>query len=83
MIDVSIAQTLSRTILTSLTTFLVVVVLFGWGGDSIHSFAFSLAIGIIVGTYSSIFVASPILLYLMRYKFIDMQPVVEGKLDEA
>ncbi|MBL8854554.1 MAG: protein translocase subunit SecD [Planctomycetaceae bacterium] len=83
MIDISIAQTLSRTILTSLTTFLVVVVLFGWGGESIHSFAFSLAVGIIVGTYSSIFVASPILLYLMRYKFIDMQPVVEGKLDEA
>lgn len=81
MIDVSIAQTLSRTILTSLTTFLVVIVLFGWGGESIHAFAFSLAVGIIVGTYSSIFVASPILLYLMRYKFIDVQPVVEGKVE--
>ncbi|MDP1563861.1 MAG: protein translocase subunit SecD [Pirellulaceae bacterium] len=81
MIDISIAQTLSRTILTSLTTFLVVIILFGWGGDSIHAFAFSLAVGIIVGTYSSIFVASPILLHLMRYKFIDVQPVVESKVE--
>ncbi|MBL8890965.1 MAG: protein translocase subunit SecD [Planctomycetaceae bacterium] len=83
MIDASVVQTLSRTTLTSFTTFIVVFILYGWGGDSIHAFAFSLAIGIITGTYSSIFVASPILLYLMRYKFIDVQPVVEAKPEEA
>lgn len=81
MIDTSIAQTLNRTLLTSLTTFLVVFVLYGWGGETIHAFAFSLGVGIMVGTYSSVFVASPILLYLMRYKFIDVQPVVEAKVD--
>lgn len=83
MIDVSVVQTLSRTTLTSFTTLIVVFILYGWGGDSIHAFAFSLLIGIVTGTYSSIFVASPILLYLMRYKFIDVQPVVEAKLEEA
>lgn len=83
MIDASVVQTLSRTTLTSFTTFIVVFILYGWGGDTIHAFAFSLAVGIVTGTYSSIFVASPILLYLMRYKFIDVQPVVEAKLEEA
>ncbi len=66
MINQSISQTLSRTILTSLTTFLVVIILYIMGGDSIHAFAFALVIGIIVGTYSSIFVASPVLLWLMN-----------------
>ena len=66
MINQSISQTLSRTILTSLTTFLVVVILYILGGDSIHAFAFALVIGVIVGTYSSIFVASPCLLWLMN-----------------
>jgi preprotein translocase subunit SecF len=58
----SINETLSRTILTSLTTLLVVVTLFALGGGIIHDFAFALIIGVAVGTYSSIFVASPILL---------------------
>jgi len=53
-------QTLSRTILTSLTTFLVVISLFIFGGEVINDFAFCLIIGIVVGTYSSIFVASPV-----------------------
>ncbi len=66
IINQSISQTLSRTILTSLTTFIVVFILFLIGGESIHAFAFALVIGIIVGTYSSIFVASPALLYLMN-----------------
>ncbi len=61
IINRSINETLSRTIVTSLTTFMVVLVLFLYGGDVIHSFAFALLIGIIIGTYSSIFVASPIL----------------------
>ena len=58
----SINETLSRTILTSLTTLFVVVTLYFLGGGIIHDFAFALIIGVIVGTYSSIFVASPILL---------------------
>lgn len=58
----SINETLSRTILTSLTTLIVVVALFVLGGGIIHDFAFALIVGIAVGTYSSIFVASPILL---------------------
>jgi preprotein translocase subunit SecF len=58
----SINETLSRTILTSATTLFVVITLFFLGGGIIHDFAFALLIGIVVGTYSSIFVASPILL---------------------
>jgi preprotein translocase subunit SecF len=62
IINESINQTLSRTIMTSLTTLLVVACLFVLGGSVIHDFALALLIGIGVGTYSSIFVASPILL---------------------
>ena len=62
VINNSINQSLSRTIITSLTTFLVVLVLFIAGGEVIHTFAFAMIIGVIVGTYSSIFVASPIVI---------------------
>jgi preprotein translocase subunit SecF len=62
VINRSINETLSRTILTSGTTLVVVVALFILGGGIIHDFAFALMVGIIVGTYSSIYVASPILL---------------------
>ncbi len=61
MVDISINDSLSRTIITSLTTLMVVLFLFFFGGEVIHDFAFALLIGIVVGTYSSIFVASPIL----------------------
>lgn len=61
IINSSINQTLSRTLLTSLTTFIVVLLLYLLGGIVIRDFAFALIVGIIVGTYSSIFVASPIL----------------------
>lgn len=61
-INTSINETLSRTILTSSTTLVVVIALFVLGGGVIHDFAFALLVGIGVGTYSSIFVASPILL---------------------
>jgi preprotein translocase subunit SecF len=64
IINTSINETLSRTILTSLTTLVVVLVLFLLGGGVIHDFAFALLVGVIVGTYSSVFVASPILLFL-------------------
>jgi len=62
VINKSINQTLSRTIMTSLTTLLVVACLYVLGGSVIHDFALALLIGVVVGTYSSIFVASPILL---------------------
>ncbi|MFH1487303.1 MAG: protein translocase subunit SecF [Pseudomonadota bacterium] len=62
IMNTSINETLSRTILTSATTLIVVVGLFILGGGVIHDFAFAMLIGIVVGTYSSIFVASPILL---------------------
>jgi preprotein translocase subunit SecF len=62
-INDSITRTLSRTTLTSLTTFFVVFTLFMFGGEIIHAFAFTLLVGIVVGTYSSIFVASPILMW--------------------
>ncbi len=58
----SVNETLSRTLLTSLTTLFVVITLFVLGGGIIHDFAFALIVGIVVGTYSSVFVASPILL---------------------
>jgi preprotein translocase subunit SecF len=64
IIDESVTCTLSRTTLTSLTTFFVVFTLFLFGGEIIHGFSFTLLVGIIVGTYSSIFVASPILMWL-------------------
>jgi preprotein translocase subunit SecF len=62
VINRSVNETLSRTILTSLTTLAVVVTLFLFGGGIIHDFAFALMVGVLVGTYSSIYVASPILL---------------------
>jgi len=63
IIDESVTRTLARTTLTSLTTFFVVFTLFMFGGEIIHPFAFTLLVGIVIGTYSSIFVASPILLW--------------------
>jgi len=63
VINASINQTLSRTILTSGTTLLVVVALFFLGGEIIHDFSFALMIGVLVGTYSSIFIASVFLVY--------------------
>jgi len=62
MVDRSINQTLSRTILTSLTTLMVVVVLYLLGGPVLQGLAYTLVIGVVVGTYSSVFIASPVLL---------------------
>lgn len=64
MINDSVNQTLSRTVLASFTTWLVVVVLYIWGGPGVHLFAFVMVVGVIVGTYSSIYIASPLLLFL-------------------
>ena len=62
IINQSINDSLSRTIVTSLTTFLVVFILFLVGGEVIHTFSFAMIVGVIIGTYSSIFVASPIVI---------------------
>ena len=66
MINKSVNQTLARTILTALTVFMVVVILYFAGGDSIHAFAFSLVVGTVVGVYSSIFIAAPFLLFMAQ-----------------
>ncbi|MEO8594196.1 MAG: protein translocase subunit SecF [Candidatus Solibacter sp.] len=63
LMNKSINQTLSRTVMTSGLTFLTVIALFLWGGPVLHSFSFALVCGIIVGTYSSVFIASPIVLF--------------------
>ena len=66
LLDLSINETLSRTLLTSATTLFVVTMLLLFGGEIIHDFAFALFVGILVGTYSSIYVASPIFLLLQE-----------------
>ena len=63
-VNKSINESLSRTIVTSLTTLMVVITLYIFGGEVIHYFSFALIIGVLVGTYSSIFVASLIIVYL-------------------
>ncbi len=67
VVNESLNQTLSRTVLTSTTTLLVVIALIVFGGGIILDFAFALLIGVFVGTYSSVFVASPIMIYLYRF----------------
>jgi preprotein translocase subunit SecF len=61
IVNKSINQTLSRTVLTSGLTFLTVLALFVFGGEVLHGFSFALVVGIIIGTYSSIFIAAPML----------------------
>lgn len=72
--NVSLNQTLSRTIMTSLTTLFVLIALFVFGGEIIHSFATALIIGVLIGTYSSLFVASPVTIALGITKE-DLMPV--------
>ena len=61
-----INSTISRTINTSMTTFLTLLIMFIFGADAIKGFVFSMAIGVIIGTYSSLFVASPIAYAFMK-----------------
>ena len=67
IINRSINETLSRTLMTSFTTLVVVLALFIFGGGVINNFAFALLVGILIGTYSSIFVASPLLIFWEEY----------------
>lgn len=71
VINRSINETLSRTVLTSATTFAVAAVLWAMGGPVIHDFAFALCFGVMVGTYSSIFIASPLLVWWYEHHVAD------------
>ncbi len=68
IINVSVNQTLSRTILTSLTVFMVLLILFVFGGAVIHDFTFALLVGTVAGVYSTVFIASPIVLLFEKIK---------------
>lgn len=81
IMNISINQTLSRTIMTSVLTLLVVVALYIFGGESLHGFSLSLIIGIIVGTYSSIFIAGALALVLGLNR-ADLTPVSKAVLDD-
>ncbi len=78
VMNISLTQTLSRTLVTSITTILVLIALAFLGGEIIHNFAIALLIGVIIGTYSSIFIASPIVLALGISKDDLMLPEREG-----
>jgi preprotein translocase subunit SecF len=78
VVNTSVNETLSRTLMTSMTTLLVLFALFIVGGEIIHSFAFTLIVGVLVGTYSSIFVASTVLLKLGVSKYDLLQVEKEG-----
>ena len=66
MIDKAVNQTLSRTILTSGTALLATLILYLFGGQGIHTFAFTMLVGIITGTYSTIYIAAPLVLWLQE-----------------
>lgn len=78
VMNASLNQTLSRTLMTSVTTLLVLVALAILGGEIIHNFAIALIVGVVIGTYSSIFVASPLVLVLGVSKEDLMPPEIEG-----
>jgi len=81
VINISITQTFSRTLITSLTTLLVLVALSIFGGEMIHGFATALIVGVLIGTYSSVYVAAEVLLYMHITAEDLMPPEREG--DEA
>ena len=78
MVNVSLNQTLSRTLITSFTTLLVLITMLIIGGESIRGFAIALTIGVLVGTYSSIYVASSTILYMNVTREDLMVPIKEG-----
>ncbi|MDB4470901.1 protein translocase subunit SecF, partial [Deltaproteobacteria bacterium] len=77
-INISLSETLSRTLVTSMTTLLVLIALNFFGGELIHGFSLALIIGVVVGTYSSIYVAANVLLFLGIDKQDLMVPIKEG-----
>jgi preprotein translocase subunit SecF len=73
LLNLSLNETLSRTVINSGTAILVTAALFLLGGTVIHSFAFALLVGFIVGTYSSLFIATPIVLFISRWRRAGMK----------
>ena len=67
ILNLSVNEMLNRTLMTSLTTLVVLIALFLFGGGVIHDFAFTLMFGVIVGTYSSVFIAAPVVLAMEGY----------------
>lgn len=86
IVNIAVNNTLSRTFITSLTTLLVVLILFIFGGDGIRGFAFALLMGVIVGTYSSIFIATPVVVDTTGnaniFDAVEVEPVEETGDDE-
>ncbi len=82
IVNVSLNQTLGRTLITSLTTLLVLLALFFFGGELIHNFAIALLAGVLVGTYSSIYVAANVLLALKVDREDLMMPEKEGEVED-
>ena len=66
-VNLSVNETMSRTILTFFTTFIIVVAMFLFGGPSIQGFSFAFLVGLVVGTYSSVFIASPVAIWIQNY----------------
>ena len=83
ILNISINQTLTRTLITSFTTLLVLFALFFYGGEIIHGFATALIVGVIVGTYSSIYIASSTLMVLKIHKQDFLIVAKEELVDEA
>ena len=88
IVNKSINNTLNRTVVTSLTTFFVVFVLSLFGGESLFPFALALSIGVVVGTYSSVFIAAPIMMNRFNAEMIELKEKEElenesGKSEES
>lgn len=80
MVNLSVNQTLARTLLTGVTTLMVILILYIWGGPGLHAFAFTLLVGIIVGTFSSIYIAAPVLLWMSNRSKEQQRPLArQGK----
>jgi SecD/SecF fusion protein len=82
VINRAINDTLSRTIMTSLTVFITLLILFIFGGEVTRGFAFAMLIGVFTGTYSSIFVAAPVLVDMDRTGSLKNEVNREGKIEE-
>lgn len=77
MVNISLNQTLSRTLLTSVTTIITSMILYFFGGEGLRGFSFSLTIGILIGTYSSVYIASPALVWLMNREQPEAKPAAK------
>jgi SecD/SecF fusion protein len=82
VINRAINDTLSRTIMTSLTVFLVILILFIFGGEATRGFAFAMLVGVLTGTYSSIFVAAPILVDMDKSNALSNEVDQEARIEE-